>query len=134
MTSDENAETEETEDGRGLLTTARDHPDATTRPIHTRPAETIALENGKTATPAGEMIGNGIETAVIADAETTMTGLRDAKGTETCLMVADLDGNGETAIVIANVSVTVTMSVSGKGETGEGPRLLRPGRGKLHLT
>lgn len=91
-------------------------------------------ENGKTATPAGEMIENGIETVVIADAGTMMTGLRDAKGTGTFLMVADLDGNEETAIGIANVSVSVTMSVSGKGEIEEGPRLPRPERGRLHLT
>ena len=95
--------------------------------------------NGRTAILAGGMIGNGIGTAAIADAETTMTDLLDAKETETCLIVVDPDGTEtvetvETASV--NVSVTVTTSVSAEiGEIGaEGPRLLRPGRGKLHLT
>ena len=86
------------------------------------------------------MIGNGIGTAAIADAETTMTDLLDAKETGTCSIVVDPDGTEEIVETVetasANVTVTVTTSVSAEiGEIGgEGPRLLRPGRGRLHLT
>lgn len=88
------------------------------------------------------MIGNGIGTVASADAETTMTDLLDAKETGTCSIVVDPDGTEEivetveTASASANVTVTVTTSVSAEiGEIGgEGPRLLRPGRGRLHLT
>ena len=83
------------------------------------------------------MIGNGIGTVAIADAGITMTGLPDAKETETCLIVADPDGTeeiGET-VETASVNVTVTTSVSAEiEEIGGGGPLLLPGRGRLHLT
>ena len=86
------------------------------------------------------MIGNGIGTVASADAETTMTDLLDAKETGTCSIVVDPDGTEEIVETVetasANVTVTVTTSVSVEiGEIGgEGPRLLRPGRERLHLT
>lgn len=87
-------------------------------------------ENAKTVTPAGEMTVNGIETVVIAGAESMTNGPPVATETGTCSMVAGLGASAEET-VIANGSVTVTSTVRGK-ITRE-PRPLRPGSERVLL-
>lgn len=105
-------------DARGHPTTAEAH-DASTRPTRTRPAATTAPENERTATPAGETIGNGTGTVATAGAGTT-TGRPDGSATEISSR-SDHDGRGSEETATVRVTVTVRAGGSAEGV----PRLPR---------
>lgn len=103
----------EREDARGHPTTA-EAPDASTRPTRIRPAATTAPENERTATPAGETIGNGTGTVVPTAGAETMIGRPDGSAIEISSR-SDRDGRGSEETATVRV-VTVTVRTGGSAE------------------